>query len=53
MIRAAASSSLVVSLVVLAACPDNSPKGNASVLWLAPYMSETQVQLVDTEPGPY
>jgi hypothetical protein len=49
MIRAAS----VASLVVLAGCPDNSPKGNAPILWLAPYMSETRVQLVDSEPPAY
>jgi hypothetical protein len=49
MIRAAS----IASLVVLAACPDNSQKGNAPILWLAPYMSETQVQLVASEPTAY
>jgi hypothetical protein len=43
----------IASLAMLAACPDNSPKGNAPILWLAPYMSETRVQLVGSEPTAY
>jgi hypothetical protein len=49
MIRAAS----IASVALLAACPDNSPKGNPPILWLAPYMSETKVQLVGSEPEPY
>jgi hypothetical protein len=51
MIRA--SLAPVALLGVFAACPDNAPKGNAPILWLAPYMSETRVQLVDSEPPAY
>lgn len=43
----------LVLLVAVAGCPDNNSSGNPSVLWLAPFMAETQVQLVDTEPAPY
>jgi hypothetical protein len=43
----------LASLAALATGCPSSPSGNASVLWLAPYMSETRVQLVDAEPEPY
>ena len=39
-------------LTALAACP-STPSGNPDVLWLAPFMSETRVQLVESEPPPY
>jgi hypothetical protein len=42
-----------LAVVALAACPSNPPSGNPDVLWLAPFMSETRVQLVDSEPPPY
>ena len=41
-----------VAVLLLAACPSDPP-GNPKVLWLAPYMAETMVQLVDTEPPPF
>jgi hypothetical protein len=40
-------------LVVLAACGDDAPSGNAPVLWLAPDGVETRVRLVEGRPPPF
>ncbi len=42
----------IALVVLLAGCPSD-PTGNPSVLWLAPYMAETAVQLIDHEPPPF
>ena len=39
-------------LATVAGCPESS-HDNPAVLWLAPFMSETRVQLVESEPSPY
>ncbi|MFT3699205.1 MAG: hypothetical protein QM831_39020 [Kofleriaceae bacterium] len=44
----------LLPLLALVACGDDSTGGgNPSVLWLAPFMSETEVQLQPTEPPPF
>ena len=42
----------VLLAIVLAGCP-SEPSGNPDTLWLAPYQSETRVELIDHEPDPF
>ncbi|HEU4731999.1 MAG TPA: hypothetical protein VFT22_29085 [Kofleriaceae bacterium] len=48
---------LLGGLAGLAGCPSSSPSSseaaNPHVLWLASDATETQVKLVDAEPGPF
>lgn len=45
--------SVLLSMFVLAGCPNPDDEGNPAVLWLALDGRETEVKLIGNQPSPY